>query len=302
MAHLKDYTWGSNGIKNRQGLMYTDFIHYNINQSKNQIAITAAEGYIHYIHGVNPLNLVYLSNMYDFGAENSVNEFYHSWFTNGSAKWDRVGTSTYGPAPGFLTGGPNPEYDWHKCCPSGCGSTNNNSKCFDEDISPPKNQPKQKSYKDFNNSWPLNSWSVTENSCGYQLPYIRLLAHFLPAKYDCSGVLNGTASYDVCGICSGGNTGIEPTTNVDDCIPVSTETIKLSTPVIFPNPAQNELFVQYNSKETYQLVILNTAGQKVINRKASGNCMLDIQNLKAGSYFIVITSKNQNWKEQFIKR
>ncbi|MGK3960067.1 hypothetical protein WMF38_44335 [Sorangium sp. So ce118] len=39
--------------------------------------------------------------------------------------------------------------------------------------------PAQKSYKDFNTSWPLNSWAVTENSNGYQASYIRLLSKFV---------------------------------------------------------------------------------------------------------------------------
>jgi hypothetical protein len=108
-----------------------------------------------------------------------VNEFYHGWFADGSSRWDRVGTSTYGPPPGFLTGGPNPQYDWDGCCPSGCGTAENNARCGTTRPSPPYGQPTQKSYLDFNTSWPLNSWSVTENSDGYQVAYIRLLSHFV---------------------------------------------------------------------------------------------------------------------------
>lgn len=178
-AHLKDYTWGSNNIKSIQGNMYYNMISYNIDATKNTDAEKAAMGYVNYIHGVNPLSFVYLSNMYSYGAENGVNEFYHTWFFDKHALWDRVGTSTYGPAPGFLTGGPNPGYDWDGCCPSGCGSTQFNAVCNSESITPPKGQPKQKSYKDFNTSWPLNSWSVTENSNGYQISYIRLLSKFV---------------------------------------------------------------------------------------------------------------------------
>ena len=48
-----------------------------------------------------------------------------------------------------------------------------------ETISPPIGQPPQKSYKDFNADWPLNSWTVTENSIGYQAAYIRLLSKFV---------------------------------------------------------------------------------------------------------------------------
>ncbi len=179
LAHIKDYTWGSNGIKCRQGAIFAHLADYGVAPELATEAESAAARYIHYIHGVNPLGIVYLSNMYGAGAESSVNEFYHSWFSNGSVRWDRVGVSTFGPAPGFLTGGPNPSYNWDGCCPSGCGSTANNAICNSEPINPPKGQPKQKSYKDFNTSWPLNSWSVTENSCGYQVAYIRLLARFV---------------------------------------------------------------------------------------------------------------------------
>lgn len=301
LAHLKDYTWGSNNIKARQGLMFTDFIHYRLNESKNSDAIAAAENYIHYLHGVNPLNMVYLSNMYDFGAENTVNEFYHSWFKNGSAKWDRVGESLYGPPPGFLTGGPNPSYDWDGCCPGGCGSSSNNAMCHSESISPPEGQPNQKSYKDFNTSWPLNSWSVTENSCGYQISYIRLLASFVPAKYDCSGTYNGAAAHDVCGVCSGGTTGISPANSSADCLTTSTQNIELISPEIFPNPASSELTIHFSSNEKYEVSILNSQGQQIIQQAASGNLKLDIQGLNPGTYIVVVISDKSVWKEKIVK-
>jgi len=301
MAHLQDYTWGSNGIKACQGLIYSDFIQYNINSAKNSIAFEAAENYIHYIHGVNPLNLVYLSNMYNFGAENSVNEFYHSWFKKSSVKWDRVGESTYGPAPGFLTGGPNPSYDWDGCCPSGCGSSSNNTRCTSESIAPPKDQPNQKSYKDFNTSWPLNSWEVTENSCGYQLPYIRLLAKYVSANYDCAGVYNGSASYDVCGVCSGGTTGIDPETDSGACIATAANITDELKPMIFPNPTSDILTVKIQSNKKYELKILNNQGQNVIEKTIYTSENLTIQHLKPGSYFIVLTDKDGVWKDKFIK-
>lgn len=179
LAHLADYTWGSNGQKASLGNMYMSLVIHDIHPSRAADARQAALGYLHYLHGVNPFGMVYLSNMYGLGAEKSANEFYHSWFSDGSP-WDRVGTSAHGPAPGFLTGGPNPSYDWDGCCPSSCGSAQNNAVCTSEPIDPPRNQPNQKSYKDFNTTWPLNSWEVTENSNGYQLPYIRLLSSFVP--------------------------------------------------------------------------------------------------------------------------
>jgi endoglucanase len=149
-------------------------VRFGIDPSTDTDALRAAEGYVHYIHGLNPLSLVYLSNMGDHGAAKSVTTFYHTWFAHGSALWDAVGTSTYGPPPGYLVGGANPSYNWDGCCPSNCSGLS----CGSAVLSPPAGQPPQKSYFDFNDSWPLDSWSVTEPSLGYQTNYIRLLAHF----------------------------------------------------------------------------------------------------------------------------
>jgi hypothetical protein len=217
LAYIKDYTWGSNSVKCSQANMYYNLITFNIDQASASVIKDAALAVVNYIDGVNPMNFVYISNMYRFGADNGVNEFYHSWFCNGSPKWDRVGTSLYGPPPGYLTGGPNPGYNWSSCCPGGCGSAANNALCNSESISPPKNQPKQKSYKDFNTSWPLNSWEVTENSCGYQVNYIRLLSKFVAVGLDCNGDEGGIAFIDSCDICAGGNTGITPVLDTNEC-------------------------------------------------------------------------------------
>jgi endoglucanase len=179
MAHLDVYTWGSNSIKSIMANNFLNIIYYGLNPSKDKAALTAAEGYVHYLHGVNPLGIVYLSNMYAYGGDKCVNEFYHSWFCNESPDWDRVGVSTYGPPPGFLTGGPNPSYQADDCCPFNCGNQSAERACTSETLKPPMGQPAQKSYKDFNTAWPINSWSVTENSCGYQVNYIRMLSKFV---------------------------------------------------------------------------------------------------------------------------
>ncbi|MEI9938884.1 MAG: glycoside hydrolase family 9 protein [Pseudomonadota bacterium] len=175
LAYMKDYTWGSNSTKSFYGSMFYDMLTYGVDASKDVESRRAAERYVHYIHGVNPLGFVYLSNMFDYGAATGVTTFYHTWFAHGSALWEKVGASTYGPAPGFLTGGPNPGYAVDGCCPGGCSGLS----CDSEPLSPPMGQPAQKSYKDFNTNWPLDSWSVTENSDGYQVAYIRLLSKFV---------------------------------------------------------------------------------------------------------------------------
>jgi hypothetical protein len=171
---LAQFVWGSNQTQASQGLLFTYVPVYNLDSTKNATALTAAERHVHYFHGVNPLSKVYLSNLSTIGASNSVTSFFHSWFAPGTV-WSAVTATTPGPAPGYLVGGPNPSYTVDGCCPSGCGSLD--SECTPP--SPPAGQPPMKSYKDFNDGWPLDSWAVTEPDLGYQAAYVRLLANFV---------------------------------------------------------------------------------------------------------------------------
>jgi endoglucanase len=174
LAYLQAYTWGSNQNKAGQGNMFADVAAFGIDTASADLATKYAERYVHYVHGVNPLELVYLSSMSAQGAESSVTRFFHSWFGHGTS-WDAVGVSKYGPPPGYLTGGPNPSYAWDSCCPSNCSGNS----CGAAQLSPPAGQPDQKAYRDFNDSWPLDSWEVTEPDDGYQAQYVRLLSKFV---------------------------------------------------------------------------------------------------------------------------
>ncbi|HZL17909.1 MAG TPA: glycoside hydrolase family 9 protein [Polyangia bacterium] len=174
LAYLPQYFWGSNQIKSDQGNLLYDVVTFAVDAGTSAEAAKGAERYIHYIHGVNPLQMVYLSNMGASGAIKSVTRFFHSWYATGSY-WDAFGVSMYGPPPGYLTGGPNPSYTWDGCCPNGCSGTS----CGAAPLSPPTGQPDQKSYADFNDGWPLDSWSVTEPDDGYQAKYLRLLSKFV---------------------------------------------------------------------------------------------------------------------------
>ena len=173
MAWMSGYWWGSNGSKASTGDVYADEARFGLGTHSAADDMARAAGYIHYIDGVNPLGKVYLSNMNSLGASNSVNRFYHTWYSHDSARWADVRTSKVGPAPGYLVGGPNPHYTWAKGCPQinpGCGSA---------PPSPPVGEPGEKAYADFSDGWPIDSWEVTEDSEGYQVPYIRLLARFV---------------------------------------------------------------------------------------------------------------------------
>lgn len=303
-AHLNSYTWGSNAVKSHKGNMFMNVVSFDLDPSKNDEAYEAGLTYVNYIHGLNPLNMVYLSNMYRYGAENCVNEFYHTWFQDGSTKWDRVGESTYGPAPGFLVGGPNPSYDWDSCCPDGCGSSGNNAVCNSEELTPPWNQPDQKSYKDFNTSWPLNSWSVSENSCGYQVAYIRLLSKFVNLAYDCNGVENGTAAIDVCGKCAGGNTGIEPVTDPAECefdvgMGILDDFKKYFE--IYPNPANESLYIASLNKGEFQMDIYDLSGKKMLQGRINGGIELDIESWHPGTYLVNVTNDEGHFNARFVR-
>lgn len=173
LAHISGYGWGSNSIESNHGDIFGDEALYGLGSYSPADAMTAAAGYLHYIDGVNPLGKVYLSNMKAFGASNSVDRFFHGWYAHGSPIWGSVRESKFGPPPGYLVGGANPHYNWARGCPDlnpGCGQA---------PPSPPVGQPPMKAYADFNDSWPIDSWEVTEPSISYQTAYIRLLARFV---------------------------------------------------------------------------------------------------------------------------
>lgn len=178
----RNTTWGSNETKSNQGGLFQEYLHFNLDGSKNQTVNNITSDYIHYFHGVNPNGLAYLTNMRNKGADRSVNSIYHSWFVDGSSDWDDVRTSKYGPPPGFIPGGANPDWTLDACCPTNCGGQQNNDLCVM--LSPPSGQPTLKSYFDWNTGWPQNSWTVTEVAIYTQAAYLKLLSSKIPASLE----------------------------------------------------------------------------------------------------------------------
>jgi endoglucanase len=162
-AYLPDaqYHWGSNNPHANYGNTNLDVIAYGP-AGKAGSSRTRALEILHYFHGVNPLAMVNLSNMYNYGASRSVNEIFHVWFAHDS-KWSDAKASQCGPAPGFVPGGPN---------------ANAAQNGVPASLSPPSGQPPQKSYKDWNIGPPDSSWAITEPAIYYQSAYIRLLSAF----------------------------------------------------------------------------------------------------------------------------
>ena len=178
------YGWGSNGSKAQQARLYQLLALHCHDVATAAAADSAALEYIHYIHGVNPLGLVYLTNMKSAGAEHSASTMFHTWFAPGT-RWSEISVTTPGPPPGYLVGGPNPEYSTDKCCiaPFGtpeyqCFGSAAFASCRKNNV-PPRQQPPMKSYREFNLGWPANSWEVTEPSTTYQAKYIRVLSRYV---------------------------------------------------------------------------------------------------------------------------
>jgi hypothetical protein len=171
-AYVPDwaYHWGSSASKCRWGILFGEQLIYALNPASATTYRNATAAYVNYMHGVNPLTMVFLSNMYDYGAENCANEIYHSWFNDGTI-YDDALTSPNGPAPGYVPGGPNASF-----APDASYSGPR--------LAPPMDQPPQKSYKDWNTGWPEDSWEITEPDLGYQSAYVYLLSRFVrPLTY-----------------------------------------------------------------------------------------------------------------------
>src|SRR5258708_27819960 len=84
--------------------------------------------------------------MYGDGASASVNEIYHVWFGAGT-RWSDARTSSCGPPPGYVPGGPNAA-----AAKDGVPLR----------LSPPNGQPAQKSYRDWNGGGSQASWAGTQ--------------------------------------------------------------------------------------------------------------------------------------------
>jgi len=249
------YHWGSNSpIANVSNLCML-FKQYNIDANSNAILQRKANETVHYFHGLNPNGLVYLTNMYAYGGDRCVDEMYHTWFADGSV-YDNAKTSQFGPAPGYLVGGANVSYQPDP-------STN-------IVLSPPMNQPEQKSYADFNDDFPINSWSISEPAIYYQAAYIRMM----------SQQVNTNA-----------------VTNTKDVLATT------SCMTLYPNPTPG-FFEIKGILALYRIQIIDNLGNVFIDYQEKGSqLIIDINALPSGLFYVHIENLNNSEVciEQIIK-
>ena len=156
----EQYHWASNMAKANYGIMNYDPIRLGLNVVDWFDYTERTLGAVNYFHGVNPFGIVFLTNMYEYGAEYSANEMYHQWFGQGQFKNSL--TSKNGPAPGYLVGGPNRNYSGDAAVSS---------------------RPPMKAYIDTVKS-NVPTYEILEPAIYYQAAYIKLLANFIAEEND----------------------------------------------------------------------------------------------------------------------
>ncbi|TAL61049.1 MAG: T9SS type A sorting domain-containing protein [Bacteroidetes bacterium] len=246
MAQMQDndYVWGNNQNKCEVGNILYNMVHYNLDAANQTNYRNAAEGYIHYLHGVNPNGIAFLTNANVFGGDNFTKEIYHGWFGDGTA-FDG-GISPYiGPPPAFIPGGVNPNYS-------------PDAAYTGPPISPPNNQPVQKSYKDWNTSYPENSWEISEVGIYVNAAYVKLLSKFA----DSTSV----------------STAIKNAANEFNC-------------TVYPNPSSGRFTVSGLQSIVSAINIYDIYGKLVYQTNINGEQETVSVNLSNGIYFIKTHNK-----------
>ncbi len=154
-----NYHWGSNTVRANWGVVALLASKYaDVDPATRDRLRQRAADMLHSFHGVNPLSVVYLTNMKSVGAEHSLVHIYHARYGQGTP------FSNNAP-PGYVVGGPNQSYGG-KAAAGG------------PSLDWIKTQPRGKAYADFDLAWPESSWELSEPAIYYQAMYVRLLAAF----------------------------------------------------------------------------------------------------------------------------
>jgi len=69
---------------------------------------------------------------------------------------------------------------------------------------------------------------------------------------------------------------------------------------LYPNPAQNTLYIETNSNYQ-QIEVLDVTGRKVVVN-ANGVKSIDVANLSAGTYWVRLSGEEGMQTKQFIKQ
>ncbi len=101
---------------------------------------------------------------------------------------------------------------------------------------------------------------------------------------DCNGVPDGSADYDACGQCAGGNTGIVPVTDPDNCLITAIIRPEATRVNIYPNPTRGELYL--DKEENW--ILLDMLGTELL--RGSGNT-ISLHPFNPGIYLVKINNQ-----------
>lgn len=111
---------------------------------------------------------------------------------------------------------------------------------------------------------------------------------FYLANVDCNGDLDGEASLDVCGICSGGETGITPSTSDLDCV-IGLINKQEYTFEVYPNPSSNNIHIE-SEQAISEWVLSDPLGTTILK----GNSVdINIESLVDGIYILMVDGKSK---------
>lgn len=248
MAYMKDqdYQFNNNEYKAETGSIYANMNRYNLDVPNQTNYKNASLGYVHFFHGMNPMGNCFLTNAGACGGDKFTMQIYHGWFGDGSI-YDST-ASYIGPPPGFVPCGIDYFYS-----PDGAYTG--------PPIAPPMNQPVQKSYKDWNTSWPENSWQCSEVGIYTQAAYIKLLSMYADT--------------------------IPITTQVQTDFPSA------SNYSVYPNPANEQLTIVGKGNQPVTVELYDLNGKLVMKTVSAVGQSISVAKLSPAMYFCVIRSENE---------
>ncbi|MCI5057732.1 MAG: T9SS type A sorting domain-containing protein [Flavobacteriales bacterium] len=72
---------------------------------------------------------------------------------------------------------------------------------------------------------------------------------------------------------------------------------------VYPNPFSNQLNIEMDSEDNYDINLTNTSGQTILNQKCTGNStqLTNLQSIPAGNYILTITSEKGVSSHKIVK-
>jgi len=276
------YSWGSSQFKADTGMLlaWAAALGFTGSQSAAQ-CLAHAEDFLHYFHGANPLNMVYLTNTDAIGGKHCVWQVFNSWFgryqtaaslANFIGKPASVAdplypytpqddeASTYGPPPGYVPDGPSFQYFT-------LGGTD-----VPPDLPGPAAAPYAKAYRDYNKSATSASqpWIVNEAGIQDTASYVMLAALFAgSAVASPTPTPSSPAPPQATATCSATpRTSITPTPSFTAL--ASRGSLEILAMQPWPNPNPTSLAVKLGAAADRVELSIYTSGLTQVSRAVSG--------------------------------